>query len=478
MRRGSVAGQIAASPTLVGAVTVMVVILAVFLAYNANSGLPFVPSYRLAAELPNADQLVAGNEVRVGGVRVGLIESIEPLQHPDGSVSARLDLKLDADLDPLPRDSTMTVRQRSALGLKYLEITKGSSAEGYPQGATLPLAAAHPEPVDLDQLLSTFDEPTRVAIQANLFEFGNALAGRGPDLNAALGDLPAVVRVLRPVAENLSSPRTGLERFIVGGAAAAAEVAPVAETQARLFVSLDATFAALAEVARPFIQETISETPPTFAVAQRALPAIRPFLDHSAALFADLRPGTRAIGAASPAIASALETGAPVLRDSPRLNRELAPTAASLLAFSGDRTVRAGLDRLRQTTGILGPTLSFVAPAQTVCNYATLLFRNAASLFSQGADGGRWQRFTVFEGPAGPNSERSTASAPANGGGDPGNFLHYNPYPNTASPGQPRECEAGNEPYLAGRRVIGNVPGNQGTATEDQPGSESAVAGG
>ena len=43
---------IAASPTMVGALTVMVVILAVFLAYNANNGLPFVPTYRISVEVP------------------------------------------------------------------------------------------------------------------------------------------------------------------------------------------------------------------------------------------------------------------------------------------------------------------------------------------------------------------------------------------------------------------------------------------
>jgi hypothetical protein len=43
------------------------------------------------------------------------------------------------------------------------------------------------------------------------------------------------------------------------------------------------------------------------------------------------------------------------------------------------------------------------------------------------------------------------------------NFLHSNPYPNTASPGQTAECEAANETFPAGRQVIGNVPGNQGT---------------
>ena len=43
-------------------------------------------------------------------------------------------------------------------------------------------------------MLSTFDEPTRVAIQENLVEFGNALAGRGPALNEALGELPGAAR--------------------------------------------------------------------------------------------------------------------------------------------------------------------------------------------------------------------------------------------------------------------------------------------
>ena len=65
-------------------------------------------------------------------MRVGQIEDIKPVQDEDGSVSARLDLKLDADVDPLPDDSTMIVRARSALGLKYLEITKGTSDDGLP----------------------------------------------------------------------------------------------------------------------------------------------------------------------------------------------------------------------------------------------------------------------------------------------------------------------------------------------------------
>ena len=50
-RRGT--ASIVASPVLVGAVTVLIIVVSVFLAYNANQGLPFVPTYDLKAELPS-----------------------------------------------------------------------------------------------------------------------------------------------------------------------------------------------------------------------------------------------------------------------------------------------------------------------------------------------------------------------------------------------------------------------------------------
>ncbi len=80
MRNRSGIQGVASSPVLVGAVTVLVIIVAVFLAYNANNGLPFVSTYNLKARVPNADALVKGNEVRIGGVRVGVVKSVVPVQ--------------------------------------------------------------------------------------------------------------------------------------------------------------------------------------------------------------------------------------------------------------------------------------------------------------------------------------------------------------------------------------------------------------
>jgi phospholipid/cholesterol/gamma-HCH transport system substrate-binding protein len=461
---------LASSPTMVGAITVLIVIVTVFLAYNANSGLPFVSTYTISATVPDAASLVEGNEVRIGGVRVGIVDTIEPVEQSDGSAAAQLNLQLDTVVDPLPSDSTFVIRSQSALGLKYLQIRQGDSPDGLAEGSVVPLSQARPEPVEIDQVLNTFQEPTRVAIQRNLLEFGNALAGRGVALNEGIGVLRPLVERLRPVMANLASPRTQLGRFFRALGATAAEVAPVAEAQAQFFVAADVTFAALADVARPFIQDTISETPPTLETANRALPQIRPFLKHSAALFADLQPGVEALASSAPAVADALEVGAPVLARSPKLNSQLPPTAQSLFDFSQNAGVVDGIERLTTASDELGPTLSFITPAQTVCNYATLFARNLASVVSTGNDLGTWQRFIPLAPPDGPNNEGGPSSGPAAGAGsDPGNFLHVNPYPNTAAPNQTFECEAGNEKYLAGQQVIGNVPGNQGTTTEDQP---------
>jgi ABC-type transporter Mla subunit MlaD len=58
------------NPVLLGAVTVLVVLVAVFLAYNANSGLPFVPTRELKVDVPDGSNLVVGNDVLEGGTRI------------------------------------------------------------------------------------------------------------------------------------------------------------------------------------------------------------------------------------------------------------------------------------------------------------------------------------------------------------------------------------------------------------------------
>jgi hypothetical protein len=196
----------------------------------------------------------------------------------------------------------------------------------------------------------------------------------------------------------------------------------------------------------------------------------RAFLANATALSSELRPGVRVLPSTLPTLADALEFGQVTLARTPALNARLARTFVSLQHFATDPAVPLGISRLNDTVTSLKPTLAFLTPSQVVCNYATLWFRNVSSVLSEGDAHGTWQRFIIVPTPQGPNSESGPSSAPANGPSD-ANHLHANPYPNSAAPGQnPKECEGGNEPYVVGRTLVGNPPGNQGLVTSGQVG--------
>jgi virulence factor Mce-like protein len=466
-RRGG--ASIAGSPVLIGALTTLVVIVAVFLSYNANSGLPFVPTYDVSVELPDAANLVDGNDVRIGGFRVGAVNEITPVRRPDGTAYVKIKLALQKSVEKLPRDTTIIVRSRSALGLKYVEITPGKkpSKSGYPAGGTIPISQAKPEPVEFDQVINTFDKPTRVGQQRSLLGIGDALAGRGTSLNATIAILPELLGNLEPVMENLSNPRTQLNRLFPALERTAAILAPVADVQADLFVNLDTTFTALARVARPYIQDTIAEGPATLDTSIRSFRVQRPFLEDSTRLFNDLAPGVRALRDAAPTLSDALRIGRPVLLRTPALDRRLTSLLLSLKRFATDSVVPRGVADLTDTVKELRPTLAFLKPAQTTCNYISDWFRNVSDLLTVGDASGTTQRFIIIATPQGVNNEGGPASAPANGPG--ANYLHVNPYPYTASPGQPHECEAGNETFVPERQQIGNTPGHEPASTDLQP---------
>ena len=222
----------------------------------------------------------------------------------------------------------------------------------------------------------------------------------------------------------------------------------------------------------------------TLQISKQGLPIhkdatakIRPRIFLEGNFFVDLRPGIRALRTAAPVLSSALETGIRVLPRTPPLDRRLAALLDELRRFSNDPLVPQGIKGTTQAVNDLNPTLQFLAPTQLKCNYITLWFRNISSLLSEGDRNGTWQRFIIVTTPQGPNNEGGPSSAPANGP-TVDNHLHSNPYPNTAAPGQPKECEAGNENYLVGRQVIGNVPGNSGTKTAGQPEPQNAEGGG
>lgn len=370
MTRGQGTGSLVASPVLVGAVTVLVSIIAVFIAYNANAGLPFVPTYDVKAEIPTGNKLVKGNEIRVGGFRVGVVDDIQPrIVQQDGErkAIAVIAMKLDKTVEPLSTDTLIKVRPRSALGLKYVELTPGDGKSTYAAGDTMPLPNAS-EGLELEDVFSTLDEPTRDNSRAALEGFGDAFAARGNSLNTAIQALNPFFTSLQPVMTNLSDPDTQLDQFFVQLGRAAAQVAPVAGVQADLFSNMATTFAAISSDPAA-LQATIEKSPPTLDAAVSSFRVQRPFLADFADLSRRLRPAVKELPRSLPAINRAFRVGTPILPRTVDLNNRLRKALVELEdLFENPNTLLAIRD-LRTTLAVVRPAIEFIAPYQTVCNY-------------------------------------------------------------------------------------------------------------
>jgi virulence factor Mce-like protein len=471
--------SLAASPLLIGGVTTLIAVVAVFLSYNANNGLPFVPTYNLKIVLPETSELQPNNQVRIAGTRVGVISSLTPYQSPTtGRVTAIADLKLEKGVEPLPANTRAVVQSTSSIGTKYLELERGTSQKTLEQGATIPVSQTR-EPVDLNQFFDMFDQKTRTAIQKNTINFGDGLAARGLGLNETIATLRPLVTNAIPVLHNLAAPKTGFGELFYALDRPAAQTAPVAQENANFWSDLDTFFRAWASVA-PSLEQAIEGGPPALQQATYSLAYEAPFMEKSAEFMRLLRPTASGLRTIAQPLAHAFAEGAVNLSAATALNTELASAAKAFQAFAQNPVVTLGLEDLTQTTTLGNPLVAGLAPEQVTCNYLTLAFRNFASTLSENIGVGTLARVLPVLSPDGINAEGFPSSAPASGpsidreaapGGKLGplindNHLHYNPYPNVAGPGQPRECEAGNETYAVGQTVIGHAPGNAGATPE------------
>jgi ABC-type transporter Mla subunit MlaD len=512
---------------MVGSVTVLIAIVAVFLAYNANQGLPFVPVYSVSVEVPNAARTTDANEVRIGGTRVGVIESIEPIVDTSSeqtvsvnsgsdelpTVAARVNLKLDPTAQPLPTDSIFRIRYRSAFGLKYIEVVRGTgppAPEGYifnglDDGPVCALPTAEggefeEEPDEagangcfqdqneFDDLNNTSDNATRKAQRENFEGYGDAFATRGLSLNDTIQNFEPLFRSLGPVARALKDPSTRFNRLFPALARTADLVQPVASLQAEQFAFAARTFEAISRDPEAYAT-VIEQGPETLRTAIALLPAQREFNRKLADLAIDLTPGIADLRRALPDLNKAVEVGTPVLRSSPPVNRRLKAVFGELKELVTQPSTRITLMRLRETFDEATPLVRYVAPAQTVCNYWNYWFTyfpNALSDVEPLLGNAFRQTLTSFppaqrvQTPLGGYSGvgangRSGPADPPPGSNDV--FKPYqNPIVNSHAYGptgqRDADCQPGQIGYpLGADRVRGQLPSDPGNRVSDIPGS-------
>ena len=460
--------SVVASPVLVGAVTVLIVVVGVLLAVQANNGLPFVPTYNVSAELPSGSNLTPNAEVVVGGFRVGQVTKIRSKVDEDnpGRAIAVIDMKLDKSIEPLPVNTRVLVRPRSPLGLKFVELTPGAGEENLKAGDTLPLQNAT-RPIELDEFFSVNDEEFRTNQRIVYKGYGNALAMRGEHINRAIEDLVPFMTHLEPVMRTLSDPETRLAEFFRQSRGFSAQVAPVATTYADLFENMATTFEALSR--RPDrLRLAIERGAPTLETGIRSLRVQRPFLADSERLFAELEPVARQLEESLPDVADAIETGTPVLTKAPQLYDNTKTVLAALRDLAANPNTLLALKDLTNTVKVVEPLITYVAPYQTVCNYWNYYWTAIGEHVSEPVRGGTIQRTvgkTDFRGQDNrvgdstadrPVDMRKSQDPQAPVGGQTLQALHSGTYEPAVDSQGNADCQVGQRGYFDGPLGIGN----------------------
>jgi ABC-type transporter Mla subunit MlaD len=149
--------------------------------------------YDVSARFDDAAFVVPGEDVRVAGVDVGSIGSLDVTR--SGRRQAVVTLQItDRRFQPFHQDATCAIRPQSLIGEKYVDCNPGTAAapalakitHGLGAGSyNLPVTRTS-SPIDTDIVNDIYQEPIRQRFSIILNEFGTGLAARGADLNAVI----------------------------------------------------------------------------------------------------------------------------------------------------------------------------------------------------------------------------------------------------------------------------------------------------
>ncbi|XAY04060.1 hypothetical protein DSM112329_00886 [Paraconexibacter sp. AEG42_29] len=421
---------------LVGSVGVLGVLVLVYVGFKAPDKIPGRSYYNLKAEFKNADNLTGHYQVRNGGKLVGQV--LKPRIENGVAV---VDLQLDPTEKGLKSDTRLEVRPRSAVGVRYLDIKPGKNGTPLQEGDTIPFTQTG-STVQLDTVLGTFDTETRANAQKFLRELGTGFAGRGEDLNEAIGGASKMLRLASGAqpgtgaADSLSSTagwlsaiadRKGSIRSLISGSDTIAGTSdPVRE-------QIAAGFKPQAKALEPFAQErgaihsTLEKAPGTFTTASSRLPAVDGMVEQLRGFARDIRPGLRAAPASFTQTSALLTESRPGLRDA-RATLRLADRAVDPTLGLLD-TVKPVLPQIDQTLANTTPIVSRLGDfGCDIVQFGT----RWGSMLKYGNQGGSYLRFNLNAGP------ESIYGWSARQGGTSAKF-NFSPGPN---------CQAYNEPKV------------------------------
>lgn len=172
----------------------------------------------LVAHFPRTVSLYEGSDLRVLGVAVGKVTSVEP-----NGTDVKVTLEYKGDVD-LPADAKAVIISPSIVGDRYVQVTPAyDGGKKLADGAVLSTDKTS-VPVELDQIYSSVDDLV-VAIGPDgankngaltdlLQQTAKNLGGQGEKINSTVGDLGKLTKVLDNRDEQFFDSAEQLEGFI------------------------------------------------------------------------------------------------------------------------------------------------------------------------------------------------------------------------------------------------------------------------
>jgi phospholipid/cholesterol/gamma-HCH transport system substrate-binding protein len=173
----------------------------------------------ITAYFTAATAVYPGDEVRVAGVKVGSIASIQP----EGT-QAKMTLSVDRDL-PIPADAKAVIVAQNLVAARYVQLTPAylDSGPTMPDSAVIPVERTA-VPVEWDEVkaqlmrLATDLGPTSEVSTTSVSRFvdsaANALGGNGDKLRQTLAQLSGVGRILADGSGNIVDIIKNLQTFV------------------------------------------------------------------------------------------------------------------------------------------------------------------------------------------------------------------------------------------------------------------------
>lgn len=273
-------------------VAVALIVLALVLGGNKGA------TYQLI--LPESGDLVRGDEVQVGGTRVGTITDIQLTS----DYRARVTIHIDPSLTPLHEGTGAEVRVPSlaTVANRYIALIPGpNNRPALRSGATLQGSKIHGA-VNLDQLFNIFNKKTRTGLQQFLQGSGEQYAGAESALQTDTIYFPPSLNAFTHVLAELARETPSLERFLVESAKATTTLAARRTELTELVSNANTTFAAIGSeqsnlahglnelpAALEEGNQTFKQLPVTLAALRKLVDVSKPNTKNLAPFFADLR---------------------------------------------------------------------------------------------------------------------------------------------------------------------------------------------